>query len=578
MLPPRQGQRILREQRNGINEERSRPQRTQSDTDPGNPGASGASFGGGSHDALNASVSDEMPPLSRKPQRRRSTSRKRKPLQIRPQEHQSDQQLDAPEPFASRKRKKSFNSSGAAVPSTHADHARRRNRSTLLQKSSPHAAFLERLCTWASIGLETLGNFVNICLAASRNVTTSPWFGFTVVLFLILLICMVVLATIFVLVSGVQDSYAVGKGLAHGAYSITVGSAAVGNRYLAWAKHRTLDGAHYLAGAVSVAGMVSKSILCSYPDGETTVQWLGYSCEPMSPEQDIFDTLNKTAIEIGQWANVSSLILPHSTYLRNADLALAKQQLYIKLNPMAFPEKDALDQTMTAYGKGILMAGRQIFTTIINTEFILFMMLAHLNEAERRLKYVSGDHSIKTYSLRSWHTTYQVTRMLSQLLTDLDARLVELIQLIEQCRDTFELVERDGATYGKQIRDARQYVQAEIDKKGILFDLFYVNSPQHQMRESLTAFVFPLPEILEHLRRARDSLWVHQQSLHGARVNFLSMHNSLTTSGPNVVLQQLHGTIQYLASTSANLEIERTRYRKRTEAERISGQHSLPKI
>jgi hypothetical protein len=417
--------------------------------------------------------------------------------------------------------------------------------------------------------LGVLDRSTTISIDAANNLATSSFLGFIIACFVVLLICFVILTFVLVINRGARDGYAEAKLLAYNASLLSKTCALWSYKGVIFAKEIMVQTTSHSIGLLGAVMLTTKRTLCHHGYG-ATVKWLGYSCDPTVAGEHILDSLSVAAVGVGQWANASTLLLPYSDYFKTADLAVGQRQLAISLNPVDFPGKKEFDNIMTLYSEGLLNGGELLFDTVLDTEDILVLILHHFLEAERQMRRISNSSR-----LWSWYEIREVDRMLQGLLERLDNRLYELIKSVDTLREIYRLTATYGRDYAREIGAAQEHVNQQIHEKGTLSRYLPSAKPLYRMAELLVPFHFPIEEIAMQLGHAKYALGEFRSQIRLARRD---VNNMAYESRPKTtfLMLRLRYIIEQLASTKANLQIERARENSRRQYEREQGLYTYP--
>ena len=431
-----------------------------------------------------------------------------------------------------------------------------------------------KLC-FKAIGscITTLGTCIIASADAFKNLATSSYLGPIVSILSVFGVILAVLATVLVVKQGVKEAYAEAKVLVHGSWSWAEKAAEAAYSGGIVAKDFLVDVGAQSVGVAGGAALTTKALLCQTSYGAYAVQQLGYSCQIPNADTNVLAVIDRTAVEVGTWVNVSTELLPHADYLKSMSIAVDRQRLLVRLTNVNFGVKENLDETMIKYSEGLLSGGTKLFETTIDTEHIMFLMLTYLFETEDQLSAVA-----KQSGLWRMYQTRQVVTMLGQLVEHLNALLVDLLKFIDHLQSDLGDLRADGERYALLMQQAQKDVQTQITEKGYLFNWLQAQSELFQMRQKLTQTMTytPIMSIIDRLRNASVALSPHRKYLSNTVGDLSELHHHCRTHGPKLILAQLEATSLQLASFSAHSEIQRAKTRRRREKERAEKNYNYP--
>ncbi|KAK5368639.1 hypothetical protein LTR20_000039 [Exophiala xenobiotica] len=381
--------------------------------------------------------------------------------------------------------------------------------------------------------LEIFGQVLDGCLAALTNMLQSPHLNKIILKCLVLALC----CAAFGAINGVHKSWG-------------VASTAI------------------LRTGSSLGG----SLLCSSPIAMGVVQWLGFPCEPPTTKT-VHDALNSTAFELGHLGAMSELLIPHCNHFQLATISLSKQQNLLQLSGVDFPNKAAAVTLLSNYSQGLYDSGDEIYKVSLATDRIIRMMISNLAVTEEHLHSILATNPSR---LLSWYKTYHVARLLDQLLTTLDSQVLELIETIDQCRQTIGGAHSKGIELGQRMNAGRVFLDKLIGEQGFLFKLWNTKSPLHDMRDKLmTTAYFETETILDMLDDTKTRLSRYRNELSSAKSSMFSANSLSNRSRLQVIVNALHETVTQLSGTSANVELSRKREKDRKAKQWQEGLISL---
>ncbi|KAK7889978.1 hypothetical protein LTR67_008442 [Exophiala xenobiotica] len=427
--------------------------------------------------------------------------------------------------------------------------------------------------------LEKVGHVLDSCLAAFTNLLKSPHFD------KIILMCLM-LALYFAIVgvfSGFRESWDAGVSWlatsskwafqkAGAVRNLTyAGAAPFLNTLMKSSKTLLSDVGVGSSAILRTSSSLGGSFLCSSTITMGVVQWLGFPCVRPTT-RTIHDALNSTAFELGHLGSISELLIPHCNHFQLATISLSKQQKLLELSEVNFPNKAVAIALLSNYSQGLYDAGDEIYKVSLATDRIVRMMISNLDVAEEHLQFVL---TTNPGWFRSWYKTYHVTRLLNQLLTTLDSQVVDLIEAIDECRQTIEDTHSKGIEFGLRMNTGRASINHQIGQQGFLSKFWNTNSPLHDMRDNLMTASFETGTILDMLYETKIRLSRHRNELLNAKTSMFFANSLSNTSGLQVIVTALHETVTQLSSTSANVELSRKREKDRKAKQWQEGLISL---
>ncbi len=435
----------------------------------------------------------------------------------------------------------------------------------------------------AFLGLVTsvfraFGLLITAFANGAKNLAGSPFFGFIISCLMILLVGMVILALIAAIRGTLGSVFTGAKEFAVDAGNLAIAAAETSWGSLVAMKEYTKDVLIAVGsgtvGVLGAAALTTKGTLCRSTYGTQAVQWFGYSCD--SAEQpDVMDTLNCTALAVGEWANSSDILIPYSDYFKTMNLGLGHQQLLIALTMEDFAAKDELVALINDYSNDLLWGGRLMYDTVLATEDLLILMLNHFFEAEKQLRAISMEHAANRSWLWLWYETRQLEQTLIQLLHHLDTRLVSLVKVIDNLDAVLQDCISRGERYGRQLKTAQKTVKAQIEQRGLYFKYLSLNSDLHQTLGLLTPIDFSLVAVKKQVQSASNDIYDLRSKL---KLSGENIHAVAFQLRPQIdtILKTLKTIVDGLASTKAHMEVLKVEGRRRREDEIRQGTYSHP--
>ncbi|EXJ89448.1 hypothetical protein A1O3_02515 [Capronia epimyces CBS 606.96] len=420
-----------------------------------------------------------------------------------------------------------------------------------------------------------VGRLVNIPITAAEKIVLSPYFPPFAMLMLMLITVVLILWRFEYYCTSIsnatRDSLICLVGAIHWSFETTAKFTGALYQRADGAKGSIVQyAAHWMPSYNTTTSTLSGSFLCTSIFGMWLPSSLRLFCPPAfaSNGTEILDALNRTSDEMGHWAAVAEVLMPHIHSFQLATIPLSQNGKFIEFDRVPFDEKNRLLIHIHGYDRGLEDSADCMFDITLTTDGILKIMIINFQGVHRRLRDVMETEF-------GWWTSpakklRRIDDILTVLLLLLDDKLVLLITEIDKCR----VVLQETSDHGHRIRDLAHKSQTSIDqeirkKQG----RFGRPNPTLTRTKGLLSDIVQLPtdQILAKLHESRSRLLRHRADVKNAK-NTLNMAYQLSEqSGLDQLMALLQQVLGGLSNTDGRLELARAQDKEQFEEQIRQG-------
>ncbi|KAK5236265.1 hypothetical protein LTR99_002246 [Exophiala xenobiotica] len=337
-----------------------------------------------------------------------------------------------------------------------------------------------------------------------------------------------------------------------------------------------IDGARSALGRVTLS-TVGKDILCTSSVSVTLglASWLNVSCKPSPEDEIVYKTLRKTAHELGYWAGISEVLVPHVNSFQLATIPLTEKQAQLKHNKAQVMEKKELLDNLDDYIRGLFRSARCMYAVTLATDHLLMILIYNLEEVHMRV------HAITIGTKNSWWPkTYReqyrsVNGILTRLLDVIDVEIAKLLIAAAPCINDLIRTTTAGVESRQCAVDCQIAVMRTMKKQYSWF-----RSPDMsliQLKSHLTGFAkLPTGAIVDELSDASRRLEQHQQDLQGLKSVLAVAYDLSTVNGLTQLLNIFDDCLSALTTARGSMILGKAREREQYEKQAKDGFFTAP--
>lgn len=421
---------------------------------------------------------------------------------------------------------------------------------------------------------------INISITAVENIVGHKYFGHLAILALFMIGLCVLWGQTGRAMAAIADAVSNGwtstfNGLRWTKDFANEFTAVLHQRFLG-AKQSLLVYGHSIAGDNSTTlSSRGASLLCSSPLTIWITPWLGIVCSKSKSSQrfTILDSLNKTAFEMGHWADVSETLIPQVSHFQLATIPLDRQRKQLEQSMANFNTKRHLLNVSELYSKGLYESGDCVYNMSLATDRLVKVMIFNLEDVEDELrKGLEVDFGWWRSSSRKLRRIHSI---LGELLDKVNMDLLRLIQTIDGCSMVLGKTWEYGADFRHYAQQGRETVEQQIrEKRG----LFRNPDPTLTRAAELLASTIQMPteSILTLLVSARTRLARHRQKLMNAKSTIDTAYELSEVTGFNQLMALLKEVVGGLSNLDGRMALARLEEKKRLERQMSEGVYTIP--